>query len=51
MATNEQAQAAIDQLNGQMLDGRSLRVNEAQERTSRRGDDRQGSRGDRGGRW
>ncbi len=52
MATNDQAQAAIQQLNGQMLDGRALRVNEAEERKPRGdGDDRRGGRGGRGGRW
>jgi RNA recognition motif-containing protein len=37
MATAEQAQWAIDHLNGIMLDGRPLRVNEAQERSPRGG--------------
>ena len=35
MATAEAASAAISTLNGLMLDGRPLRVNEAQERPSR----------------
>jgi RNA recognition motif-containing protein len=33
MGTAQEADNAISQLNGMMLDGRSLRVNEAQERT------------------
>jgi RNA recognition motif-containing protein len=33
MGSGQDAQAAIAQLNGAMLDGRSLRVNEAQERS------------------
>jgi RNA recognition motif-containing protein len=33
MGTNEAAQAAIAGMNGQSLDGRTLRVNEAEERT------------------
>ena len=41
-ATDEEAQAAIDALDGQTLDGRPLRVNEAQERKPRGGG---------GGRW
>ncbi len=58
MPDGEQAQAAIDALNGQDLDGRALRVNESQPkpRTDRgdrggfRGGDRGGFRGgDRGG--
>ena len=32
MSTNEEAQAAIGGMNGQNLDGRALRVNEAEER-------------------
>jgi RNA recognition motif-containing protein len=32
MSTNEQAQAAISGMNGALLDGRALRVNEAEER-------------------
>lgn len=34
MGTSQEANTAIAQLNGSMLDGRSLKVNEAQERTS-----------------
>jgi RNA recognition motif-containing protein len=37
MGTNDQAQAAIQSMNGSMLDGRPLRVNEAEERQSRGG--------------
>jgi len=58
MPDREQAQAAIDALNGQPLDGRPIRVNESQPkpRTERRGGfgggrrDRGGRGGDRGGR-
>ena len=32
MSTGEQAQAAVTRMDGAMLDGRALRVNEAQER-------------------
>ena len=39
---NDDADKAISQLNGQDMDGRPLRVNEARERTSRGGG---------GGRW
>jgi RNA recognition motif-containing protein len=37
MGSDAAAQAAIEQLNGMMLDGRPLRVNEAQERQQRGG--------------
>lgn len=37
MANASDANAAIAQLNGTMLDGRALKVNEAQERTERGG--------------
>ena len=37
MGTAEAANAAIAQLNGMMLDGRPIRVNEAQERPPRTG--------------
>jgi RNA recognition motif-containing protein len=37
MGSNEAAQAAIASLNGSNLDGRSLRVNEAEERPNRSG--------------
>jgi len=35
MSTAESAKAAIEQMNGAVLDGRSLRVNEAEERPDR----------------
>jgi RNA recognition motif-containing protein len=35
MGTNEAARAAIASMNGQALDGRTLRVNEAEERPQR----------------
>jgi RNA recognition motif-containing protein len=37
MATQEQANAALQSMNGYSLDGRSLRVNEAEERPARSG--------------
>jgi len=37
MSTNDQAQAAIQGMNGTNLDGRALRVNEAEERPNRGG--------------
>jgi RNA recognition motif-containing protein len=37
MGTNEAAQAAISKMNGSVLDGRPLRVNEAEERPPRGG--------------
>lgn len=55
MGTAEQARAAISQLDGSSLDGRALRVNEAEERQSRggggggRGGGGGGGRGGRGG--
>ncbi|HLU65448.1 MAG TPA: RNA-binding protein [Kofleriaceae bacterium] len=66
MATPEAAQAAIEQMNGAQLDGRSLRVNEAEQRPERSrgfggggggggrggfGGRGGGGRRDRGGRW
>jgi RNA recognition motif-containing protein len=47
LATQADAQAAMAAWNGQQLDGRALKVNEAQERSSGGG---RGGR-DRGGRW
>ena len=47
MATNEDAQAAIAALNGKTVDGRPLKVNEAQERAPRSGGGYGG--GNRGG--
>jgi len=37
MGTEDQARKAIEAMNGAMLDGRPLKVNEAQERTGGRG--------------
>ena len=37
MGSNDEAQAAISGMNGQSLDGRALRVNEAEERQQRSG--------------
>ena len=65
MATDEQAQQAISQMDGRVLDGRQVRVNEAEERKPRSGGgggfgggggggrkSRGGSRrGNRGDRW
>lgn len=67
MATPEEAQAAMDELDGRDVDGRQIRVNEARERERRPpggggGGDRGGGRGgrdrrgrgrggDRGDRW
>lgn len=47
MANASAATTAIAQLNGSTLDGRSLKVNEAQERPARGG----GGGGGGGGRW
>jgi RNA recognition motif-containing protein len=47
MGTAEAAQAAIAQMNGAILDGRPLKVNEAEERQS--GGGRGGGGGNRGG--
>jgi RNA recognition motif-containing protein len=44
MAANEAAQAAIAGMNGQVLDGRALRFNEAEERSA-------GSRGGKRASW
>ena len=49
MASPEEAQKAIEALNGAQLDGRSLTVNEARPREDRAGGGG-GSRGGRGGR-
>jgi len=48
MASNEEAAAAIQALDGTQLDGRALRVNEAQERQGGGGGSRAGG-GSRGG--
>ena len=47
MSTAAEAEAAIAAMNGSMLDGRPLKVNEAQERQQRGG----GGGGGGGGRW
>jgi RNA recognition motif-containing protein len=49
MSTAEQATTAIAQMDGATLDGRALRVNEAEERSSGGGGGGGGSRGGRGG--
>ena len=49
MATNEDAQAAIAALNGKNVDGRPLKVNEAQERAPRSGGGGGGGGGGYGG--
>lgn len=49
MSTAEQAQKAISEMNGAMLDGRSLRVNEAEERPNRGGGGGGGGRSFGGG--
>ena len=51
-ADSESASAAIEGMNGADLDGRTLKVNEAQERAPRRGGGGRGGRGGGGGnRW
>jgi cold-inducible RNA-binding protein len=60
-AEEEAAQKAIADLNGSELDGRTIKVNEAEDRPRHdrggrgggggRGGDRGGDRGGRGGRW
>lgn len=49
MATNEAAAKAIETLDGQMLEGRPLRVNEAEERRTGGGGGGGGPRGPGGG--
>ena len=49
MGSEEQAQRAIQAMNGAMLDGRALRVNEAQEREARGGGGGYGGGGGGGG--
>ena len=50
MSNEEEANAAINALNGQEVDGRSLTVNEARPRAPRSGGNRGGGRGgSRGG--
>ena len=50
MNSESEAKAAIERLNGTMLDGRALRVSEAEERTQRSGGGRPG-RGAGGSRY
>ena len=49
MATDAEAQAAIQAMNGKMLDGRQIKVNEAKPRESRGGGGGGGGRGGYGG--
>ncbi len=49
MSTDEEAQNAIAQLNGRELDGRTIKVNEAEERTGGRGGGGFGGGGHGGG--
>jgi len=49
MSSKEEAQAAIEQLNGKEIDGRSLTVNEARPREERSGGGGGGNRGGGGG--
>jgi cold-inducible RNA-binding protein len=53
MSTDGEAQNAISQLNGRGIDGRAIKVSEAQERTGGGGGggSRSGGRGGFGGRW
>jgi RNA recognition motif-containing protein len=49
MSSDQEAQAAIEQLNGRELDGRAIAVNEAQERGGGGGGGGRGGRGGGGG--
>jgi RNA recognition motif-containing protein len=57
MGSDQEAKAAMAAMDGQMLDGRALRVNEAEERQQRGGGGggggggRRGGGGGGGGRW
>jgi cold-inducible RNA-binding protein len=51
MATDAAAQDAISQLNGRDLDGRALKVSEAEERSSGGGGGRRGGGGNSRARW
>ena len=53
MGTDQEAQAAIDAMDGQSLDGRNIKVNEAKERQPRGGGGGGGGYGGGGGgnRW
>jgi RNA recognition motif-containing protein len=49
MSSDQEAQKAIEQLNGRDVDGRAINVNEAQERTGGRSGGGGGGGGGRGG--
>ena len=49
MGSDDEAQAAVQALDGNSLDGRAIKVNEAKPRPANRGGG--GGGGDRGGRW
>jgi RNA recognition motif-containing protein len=49
MSSDQEAQAATEALNGKMLDGRQIKVNEAKPRESRGGGNRGGFGGGGGG--
>ena len=54
MSTEEEAQKAVDTLNGKEIDGRTITVNEArpmEERPPRQGGNRGGFSGGRNNRW
>ncbi|MHC4260948.1 MAG: RNA recognition motif domain-containing protein [Planctomycetota bacterium] len=51
MSTDQEAEAAIQELDGTELDGRNIRVNEAEERQKRGGGGGGGRGGGGGGRW
>jgi len=51
MANDQEAQAGIAGMNGQMADGRALTVNEAKPKEARSGGSGGGSRGGSGGRY
>ena len=51
MSNEHEAQAAIQEMDGAALDGRNLKVNEAQERQSRGGGGGGGGRGGGRDRW
>jgi RNA recognition motif-containing protein len=51
MGTDQQAQAAITSMNGALLDGRALRVNEAEARAPRAGGGGESFGGERRNRW
>ena len=51
MSTGEQAQTATERLNGALLDGRALRVNEAQEKTGGFGNNGSPRSSERRNRW